>query len=53
MERRKDAKRSVARSVELDWKGGWGNGDLRWSLSLLLGVWVVGYSTGRVDLDTQ
>jgi hypothetical protein len=33
MERRKDVKRSVARSVELDWKGSGGDGDLRWSLS--------------------
>jgi hypothetical protein len=44
--RRKDAKRSVARSVELDWKGSGGDGDLRWSMSWLLGMWVVGYSTG-------
>jgi hypothetical protein len=33
MERRKDAKRSVARSVELDWKESGGDGDLRWLVS--------------------
>jgi hypothetical protein len=32
MERRKDAKRSVARSVELDWKGSGG----RWRSSLVV-----------------
>ena len=39
MERRKDANRSVARSVELDWKGSGGMAVFvdRWSITLYLG----------------
>jgi hypothetical protein len=42
----------VARSVELDWKGG-GGGDLDWSLNFLLGVKVADCGTELVVLDTQ